>query len=263
MPQLRLAAFALPCLLAAISAAAQPTAVPTISVSVEGVVQAPGRYALPAGARIDQAIIAARPHIDAYVLGASLLRRPALAEQVRLKAGLQYDLKQLGANSKGTIADAAEALSAWLEPLPVTGRVPRQLLEPRLLQIQPKHDPVALDGDRIFYPTRPTQVQIVGAVVQPCTLPQIPEQDVRVYLHACPVNGAADRDFVYSIQPDGNVQVIGIALWNRSPPQPLAPGAFLYVPLATHAVKTVDPEFNRQFAEFLATQVLPAPGVSP
>lgn len=262
MPLPRLAVLALLCLSAVPAAAQTASSTDSIGVSVEGAVRAPGLYKLPAKARIDQAIAAARPGADAYVLGAALLRRQALTEQVRLKAGLQYDLKQLANSGDKAISGTAATLSAWLESLPVTGRAPRQLLELRLLQIQPKYNPVAFEGDRVIYPVRPTQVQVVGAVVQPCALQHVPEQDVLAYLRACPGNPAADRDTAYIVQPDGNVQVAGIALWNRSPPQPLAPGAILYVPLTEYATRTVDPEFNRQFAEFLATQVLPAPGAS-
>lgn len=262
MALLRLALLPLLSLSAAIPAVAQP-APPTVDVVVEGAVGAPGRYTLPLGSRLSEAVAAAQPHIDAYTLGAALLRKQDQEEQVRLKAGLLHDLKQLSNSADADIAGNAAVLHAWIESLPVTGRVLRQTLEPRLLEIQPKLDPVVKPGDRVVYPARATEIRVIGAVARPCELPQLAEQAVQTYLRACPATAAADRDYVYAIQPDGNVQQIGIAAWNRGSPQALAPGGVLYIPLSERATRTIDPEFNRQLAEFVATQLLLAPGATP
>ncbi|MFT4248548.1 MAG: capsule biosynthesis GfcC family protein [Pseudomonas sp.] len=233
-----------------------------IMVSVEGAVNAPGQYPLPERARLGEAVRLAQPSSAAYILGAALLREKSRIEQTRLKAGLLYDLKVLQADPSTPAANAAEALSQWLQTLPVTGRVPQQL-EPRLIEIDPANDPPALAGDRVIYPTRPDHISVVGAVIHSCQLPHAPTEDVRHYLSACAPATVADRDLVYAVQPDGQVQELGIALWNRGPVQPLAPGAVLYVPLAQRLVRDADPDFNREFAQFLATQLLPAPGVIP
>ena len=71
---------------------------------------------------------------------------------------------------------------------------------------------------------------------------------------------AADRDSIYVIEPDGRVFVQGVALWNRSEAQVLAPGAVIYVPLRERAARKVDATMNSDIAAFLATQVLPGPG---
>jgi hypothetical protein len=65
---------------------------------------------------------------------------------------------------------------------------------------------------------------------------------------------------VWVIQPDGHVSRCGIAAWNLSAPEPLAPGALIYVPLAPKFSAAVDDGLNRDIARFLATQVLPGPG---
>lgn len=267
MPLLRLVMLALLCLPAVLTAEAQtpPSSISSpdvVNVSVEGAVQAPGQYTVPANARIGDAVIAAKPDIHAYVLGAALIRDQARTEQIRLKAGLLYDLQELGKHRDSAIATSADQLANWLQAQPITGRVPGQQLEPRLLRLRPELNPEVRPGDQVIYPTRPDQIKVIGAVKQSCELPQVPAQDANAYLLACPASTAADHDNIYVIQPDGVVQPIGIALWNRSSPQPLAPGAILYVPIAERAVRTVDPEFNRQFADFLATQLLPAPGAN-
>jgi hypothetical protein len=52
---------------------------------------------------------------------------------------------------------------------------------------------------------------------------------------------------------------LGIALWNRQDhAAPPAPGAVLLVPLDSNQIKNSAPDLNRELAEFLATQPLPA-----
>jgi hypothetical protein len=242
-------------------APAEPATAP-ITVTVEGAVQSAGQFNLPEGAGLSQAVLAARPMPSAYPLGAALLRQSALSEQVRLKAGLLYDLQALQGSNNADIASTASSMAQWLTSVPLTGRVVQQL-EPRLLEINAALNRPVTSGDRVIYPTRPEHIQVVGTVKAPCQLPHIPLQDAKAYLSACPRSATADRDLLYVIQPDGQVQELGIAAWNRSSPQPLAPGAVVYVPVAQRALRDVDPDFNRLLADFLATQLLPAPGVTP
>jgi hypothetical protein len=242
-------------------AAAQPVA-DTVEVTVEGAVKAPGVYPLPAGARLADALIAAMPMPDAYVTGASLLRESARAQQVRLKAGLLYDLKVLQQSQNEAASKLASSLSRQLTDLPATGRVVAEL-EPRLMQTRKSSNPVAMPSDIVRYPARPDTVRVMGALDQACELPHQPTADVTHYLAACPSNRVADKDVVHVIQPDGHVQIIGIALWNRADLQAVAPGGTIYVPIAATLMKDIDPEFNTQFAAFLATQPLPNPRVAP
>ncbi|MFT4256211.1 MAG: capsule biosynthesis GfcC family protein [Pseudoxanthomonas sp.] len=247
----------------AVPAMAQ-TAPGSLHASVEGAVQRPGGFDLPAGARLADAVLAAMPNRHAYPLGAALLRRDAALEQARTRAGLSHDLGALAAlpDIDPQTAALIAGLRAWLDALPATGRVPA-LLEPRALEVDPAANRPLADGDRFVYPARPGTVRVVGAVAQPCELPQVPLRDARDYLDDCAPAKAADRDWLYAIQPDGRVQRLGIAAWNRSAPQPLAPGALVYVPLAERTLREVSPAFNREMAGFLATQHLPAAEAAP
>lgn len=244
---LLLAASVLPAL-----AGAAPAALP---VTVEGQVAHPGPQSLPAGARLAQALEPAAPLPSAYLLGAALLRERERSAQLRLKAGLSFDLQQWQAGPDTALAQAATALLAQLQALPVTGRVVPQSLELRWLQVSAQDNRPLAAGDRLILPARPRQVQVVGAVVQACTLAHAPLRTARDYLSDCPRLPAADRDRVYVIQPDGRVFEHGIALWNREDALTLAPGARLYVPLPARATRALDPQFNAEYARFLATQV--------
>jgi hypothetical protein len=156
------------------------------------------------------------------------------------------------------LADTVGNLRQWIATLPVTGRAPA-VLAPRAVEANAKANLPLQPGDRLFYPLRPSTIRIVGAVEHACAVPLQPAQDARRYLAACPYAKRADRDWIYVIQPDGHVFRQGVALWNRSAPLSLAPGATIYVPLPARAAGTVDESLNHDLADFLATQVLPGP----
>ncbi|MBV8157298.1 MAG: capsule biosynthesis GfcC family protein, partial [Dyella sp.] len=84
-------------------------------------------------------------------------------------------------------------------------------------------------------------------------------QDARKYLAGCMPSPQADPDWLYVIQPDGRVIRQGVALWNRSTPLSLAPGALLYVPIIERHVADVAPDLNNELSAFLATQLLADP----
>ncbi|MEN5273466.1 capsule biosynthesis GfcC family protein [Stenotrophomonas lactitubi] len=233
-----------------------------IGVETAGHVRNPGAHTLPAGARLSAAALAAAPDAEAYMLGAALLRQRSLLPQTRLKAGLLFDLETLASQEDAPeLADAAAQLARELGDLPVTGRE-SQLLDPRRLEASSAENRPSLEGDRLVYPGRPDTVQVVGAVVQPCRLKHQFTLDAQSYRSACPILPAASRDDLYIIQPDGKVEQLGVALWNRSAPMHLAPGAVIYVPLSATKIRAIAPDVNEDAVRFLATQVLDAPGVS-
>lgn len=236
-------------------------------VQVNGAVAHAGSMALKGPARIIDAALAAQPLPQAYMKGAAWLRPSLLAEQQRLKAGVLFDLtrlqQQARADGKQALAASSGALLQWLSSLPVTGRQSPALLDPRAVEVNTPENHLLAAGDELYYPLRPSSIRVVGAVQQPCTLPLAPLQDARLYLAACALSPAADRDNLYVIEPDGRVFVQGVALWNRGEPRALAPGAVIYVPLRESAAHKVDATMNSDIAAFLATQVLPGPGAMP
>lgn len=238
-------------------------AAPSISIEVFGQVQHPGEQVVAPGARISDAALAAAPTDTAYPLAAAWLRRAEQVAQTRLKAGVLFDLGQLEEHAAQDAdgAQAATALARELDSMPVTGRVPA-LLAARNVEAALAQNHLLADGDRLVYPPRPNSITVVGAVVQQCVLAHTPGRPPRMYLHECPSLVAASPDDLFVIQPDGHIEKLGIALWNRSPDTTLAPGAVLYVPLRASTLGRIAPDLNEEVARFLATQVLDAPGVS-
>lgn len=253
------------CVLAAMSPfAARPA--DTLKVTVDGAVSRPGSAVYPAETRLSAPALAAGVTGDAYMLGAAWLRPELQRDQLRLRAGLLYELgairRQAMATGKDDLAIAAAAFQGWLADLPITGRRAPAALDPSRLEVTPADDWPVHDGDRLHYPRRPRDIRVVGAVAKPCSLPQLAFQDARRYLADCPVSAGADPDTIYVVQPDGAVFPQNIALWNRDAPRPLAPGAWIYVAFDRKAIAgAAEDDFNREVAEFLATQVLDDEGV--
>lgn len=233
----------------------------TIKVDAEGAVGQPGPAVYPSGARLSAVAAAARVDPGAYAMGAAWLQPALQSEQLRLRAGLVYELgairRQAMAADNAPLAEGSAAFQAWLSGRPITGRRAGAALDPARLEVTPSDDWPVHEGDTLFYPRRPADIRVVGAVGKACRLPHVPMRDARRYLASCPSSGAADPDLIYVVQPDGTVFEQGIALWNRAAPLPLAPGAWIYVPFNRRAIAgAADDGFNRDVADFLATQTL-------
>lgn len=224
-----------------------------IEVRVEGAVRSAGVVRLQPEGRIADALLAAAPRHDAYLLGGSLLNAHARLEQVRLRAGLLHTAGQLAKHSDLSLRDSGLALQQWLEAHPATGRTPL-VFDARLLQVQPRHNPLAAAGDVLLLPVQPQTVHVLGAVAHACELPHAPLRDATYYVHQCAITAAADRNDIFVVQPDGAVQRLGVAAWNRADAQAVAPGGTVYVPLRQPALAPLDPTFNEDFASFIATQ---------
>lgn len=248
------------CLLGWLVCLAWPIHAMAVSVSVSGQVDRPGVQNLQGNARLADAALAAQVQPEAYVLGASWAQHAKLLEQQRLQAGLLYELGAVAdqATREGNtpLATLSAQLRQWLQAMPVTGRRVTTTLDAGALAANDADNLPLDDGDTLSYPRRPSTVRVLGAVQKTCELPHVALQEARAYVKACAVQ-MADRDFLYVIQPDGQVFELGIALWNESPPIVLAPGAIVYVPIDQRLLNgAADKVFNHEMADFIATQPL-------
>jgi hypothetical protein len=236
-----------------------------LAASTSGAVRQGGSAVYPVGSRLSALALAARVEPDAYLAGAAWLR-PSLKEaQVRLKAGVVFELGviRMDAISKGDddLGLETAAFQSWITSLPVTGRRTSVALDPDQLEVSPPDNWPLQDGDALFYPRRPSDVRIVGAVAQPCRVPQVGMQDARRYLAACSPSAAADPDMIFVIQPDGTVFPQNTAAWNRDKPRVVAPGAWIYVPFNRKRIAAItDGHFNDDAAAFISTQLLDEKG---
>lgn len=233
-------------------------------IEVLGEVPSPGEVEIIEGLRLGELMGQLQVDPQGYWLGASWQRESLKQEQQRLKAGVLFDLIQLRRlallQDKPALAAAAQRVNEQVSALPITGRRIYHL-DPLAVELNAAHSPKLLGGDRLIFPPRPDSVRVMGVVAQDCKLRFAPFQQAYQYAQQCPVLAEADPDYLYLIQPDGQVSRLGIALWNRQDAAPPAPGAVLLVPLDAKAVDSIAPDLNRELAGFLATQ--PLPTVSP
>ncbi|MCL5041517.1 MAG: capsule biosynthesis GfcC family protein [Gammaproteobacteria bacterium] len=239
--------FAAVALCTALIAPAQAT------VTIDGRVLQPGTYALPDDARLRDAVVAGQVRADAWFLGAAWLRPSAVEAQTRLKAGVLFDLQaaMVAAQAEGNAhAGLFSRLYQQVEAMPVTGRVVADMTP--LSQLLLRNNPLLASGDHLRYPARPDHVRVMGAVTADCQLAYDPALRVRDYLRQCPAADAADASWVWLIQPDGQVQQLGVAPWNLQPAN-VAVGAVIMRGIHPRHL-TEAPDLNAELAAFLATQ---------
>lgn len=139
----------------------------------------------------------------------------------------------------------------WLGRLPVTGRVPVAISDPRWLQAHQASDPVLDHGHSLRLVRRPATVTVVSSTGALCHIQHRSGAEASAYLNSCSPDELAAADMVWVIQPDGRIQTNGIASWNRTRQDEPAPGAWLWAP-----PRGVDwaARVSPRLAAFLATQ---------
>jgi len=234
-----------------------------LAVTAEGSVVRPGAHALKGSARLLDAVRVAGVRPEAYLLGAAWLHRDKVASQRELQVGLLFDLAVLekGARLDGDVETAtlAARLGDQVRAMPVTGRRVNTL-DPVRLELEPRTNRPLVGGDRLLFPTRPGTITVTGAVRADCVLPFVGLRMATEYAADCPRHADADTDWLYVIQPDGQVVRRGVAPWNRDHGQVLAPGARVVVPLRASMLKDRADRLNEELVAFLATQPLAPAG---
>ncbi|WP_404943138.1 capsule biosynthesis GfcC family protein [Pseudomonas fluorescens] len=227
-------------------------------VIVSGDVANPGPVKLPTGGRLLDVINEAVPNAEGYWLAGVLLRQSLLEEQARLKAGVLFDLDVL--QRMAMLFDMpsrvalAQRLAEQVRQMPVTGRQIADL-DPVAIEVGFARNIRLDDGDRLIYPKRVDEVEVLGAVAETCHLPYQPLLEAREYLERCTPLDDAEADYLWLIQPDGVSRRVGIAHWNRESGQFPVAGSKILVPVKNDDLDPPVPELNQQLAEFIATQL--------
>jgi hypothetical protein len=228
------------------------------AVTVTGDVANPGPVELPAGGRLLDVINEAVPNAEGYWLAGVLLRQSLLEEQTRLKAGVLFDLDVL--QRMALLFDMpsrvalAQRLAEQVRQMPVTGRQIADL-DPVAVEVGFARNIRLDDGDRLIYPKRIDEVEVLGAVAEPCHLPYQPLQEAREYLQGCSILSDAEADYLWLIQPNGVTRRVGIAHWNRESGHIPVAGSKILVPVKNDDLDLPLPELNQQLAELIATQL--------
>lgn len=204
-----------------------------------------------------QALQAFVPDYTTYYLGSFLFRQRTKQDQAARKLSLLHDLRALQLQSRllgePALLNFAKKMAAWLARLPSTGRV-YAVLDPDILEMTPRDNRTLQMGDHIVLISQPDWIQIVGAVIQPGKVNYQPLRGAALYIGNGNKLVLADRSYLWRILPDGRVGQIPVAAWNHDRYHAVPPGSTLYVPLEKRYVKDINPQFNHQLAEFIATQ---------
>ena len=228
------------------------------AVTVTGDVANPGPVELPKGGRLLDVINEAVPNAEGYWLAGVLLRQSLLEEQTRLKAGVLFDLDVL--QRMALLFDMpsrvalAQRLTEQVRQMPVTGRQIADL-DPVAVEVGFARNIRLDDDDRLIYPKRIDEVEVLGAVAEPCHLPYQPLQEAREYLQGCSILSDAEADYLWLIQPNGVSRRVGIAHWNRESGHMPVAGSKILVPVKNDDLDPPLPELNQQLAELIATQL--------
>ncbi|WP_440973005.1 capsule biosynthesis GfcC family protein [Pseudomonas koreensis] len=228
------------------------------AVTVSGDVANPGPVELPPGGRLLDVISVAVPNAEGYWLAGELLRQSLLEEQARLKAGVLFDLDVLQRMAalfdRPSRAALALRLAEQVRQMPVTGRQVADL-DPVAVEVGFARNIRLDDGDRLIYPKRVDEVQVLGAVADTCHVPYQPLLEAREYLEICTPLDDAEADYLWLIQPNGAVRRVGIAHWNRESGHFPVAGSKILVPVKNDDLDPPVPELNQQLAELIATQL--------
>lgn len=186
------------------------------------------------------------------------------AAQDALRNALLQQLQQLPySQAKPTSPVLAHSsLADLLRQLSTSGRMPVAHADARWLQSTPSQDPVLGDGQTVVLLPRPGTVAVLDHTGRLCLVAHAAGAQAQDYLQACaPGLLPAPVDWVWLVQPDGQVQRAGLAPWNLSPASQtaLAPGAWIWAP---HTQAQMGAAFSDNLARFLSMQ-LPAQTLFP
>lgn len=100
-------------------------------------------------------------------------------------------------------------------------------------RLNPKRNPGFVAG-RYYIKAKPSiqHVSVVGQIDAQASLAFSNSATVSDYLDSVQPKESADNDFVYVIEPNGNVTKQGVAYWNDTHYKPM-PGSVIFLPLQT------------------------------
>jgi hypothetical protein len=186
-------------------------------------------------------------HSSSYPFGLAWLVPSSRLAQGQLKRTLLERLDY----EKNVPSSSQEKMYTFIKSLPVTGRVLIPSADPRWLQAHPKDDPVLQKEQQVIIPSRPRSVIVFMNDGKKCVLAHQAGLEARYYAKACEPRSFESVDSIWIIQPNGNIQNVGVANWNLERQDELAPGAIVWAPSPSKGWST---EFSAMFAQLLSTQ---------
>ncbi|MDP1997773.1 MAG: hypothetical protein Q8J90_11300, partial [Gallionella sp.] len=120
--------------------------------------------------------------------------------QLRIKHQLLEQIQSARIASGVNRIDAGN-LAEFVASFPATGRVVVDKTDPRWLEVNPQHDPILKNGQRIVIPARPTTVTVVRGDGHTCQVAHSVNFYAPDYVRRCDATGSPQLAWV--VQPDG------------------------------------------------------------
>jgi protein involved in polysaccharide export with SLBB domain len=222
----------------------------TRQVRLEGEVERAGVYTVGSGETLRSLVARAGGLTDnAYLYGTQFTRESTRREQQKRYDDfinqLEKDINQDAANISGRVISPAEAATAQagianqrelldrLRKIPVNGRIVLDL-DPNSRGVNALPDLPLENGDRLYVPSRPSTVNVVGTVFEQAAF--LYDEDLRVGDYLKKAGGptrSADRSHMFVIRADGSVisRTTNTTLFSRNfQSLPMHPGDSLVVP---------------------------------
>jgi len=211
-------------------------------VELRGEFKYPGFYKIRTNEKLSSVIERAGGLTqDSYVYGAVFVRK-SIAEQQKLSFQRQADFLEqsiadaiTGGQIGGLNAESFAPLSALIAKLREMEPVGRQVIDadPLRLKTDPRLDFSMVDDDTLYVPARPTEVTVVGEVLNPSSLSFKSGQSLEDYVKSAGgFRDSADNTGVFLILPNGESQSSSNRrfLGRRQATSSIVPGTTIVVP---------------------------------
>lgn len=181
-----------------------------------------------------------------------------------------FDLKS---NSTASIRTAAVAELAQFAHSDKTNKIDYQILidqikswqlatrvvseiDYEIARIRLDKNPLFEDGKYLIsLSTRPKYIHVNGATTKQINLSYEENSCIEHYLNQITVLDVASDDYVYVIQPNGNIRTVGIAYWNKQCTM-IMPGSQIYVPIKESILFSDTAKLNNTVASLLSNRIL-------
>ncbi len=207
------------------------------SIQVSGEIKNPGEYSIQPGDTIRDIILRAGGYTDqSFFQGAVFLRRDVAKAQKAAfeRAADELENTIVDVITKDTIDEITEftllPISNLISKLRAEDPPGRMVVNLDLLTL--KSDPIfnfpVQHGDKLFIPSRPSSVSIVGEVLYGATVGFNPNLTVDEYIAlAGGMKDTADKDRTFVIYPDGKSQLVKKSLFSSS--KEIIPGSTIVI----------------------------------
>ncbi len=191
-----------------------------------------------------------QPSVETYWPAATLGELNQLPELQYKKQLVINQLEELKQRWQGDKAEIISQVMASIERLSLTVKSFRPV-DPDLIRLDLTKNPI-ISGELLFYfPSRPQQIQLLGAVKNPQVMNYQAGWKVKDYLADHPLSAKANRTQAVIIQPDGQVERANIGYWLKPTGTP-KPGASIYLEIA--GLPSRYAELNDQIIDLLRYQ---------